>query len=179
MTRFRPAATSDLDALVRVFVDAFRSGYAGILPADVLADLTSPASLAWLESILLDDSRGLETVLATDVAGAPTGFTRFGPPPADTPGHGYVASLYVAPSSAGRGVGRALLGHALTTLAAASRTDVTLWVFETNGRARHLYESESFRPDGTTRTDPRWRVPEIRLRRAGSTTRGGASHSAG
>ena len=42
---------------------------------------------------------------------------------------------------------------------------VRLWVFAANDRARGLYTSAGFVPDGAELTDPQWRVPQIRLRR--------------
>lgn len=163
----RPFVPADLPRLVEVFVAAFQRGYPDVLPADVLAGVDVPTVTGWFQRWSTTD--GLETVVA-DVDGAASGFVRFGDDPADqdaagNPAVGYIAALYVHPDAAGAGVGRALLEHAVSTLAGQGREAVRLWVFDANDRARGLYASAGFTPDGGHLTDPQWRVGQIRLRR--------------
>jgi GNAT superfamily N-acetyltransferase len=71
---------------------------------------------------------------------------------------GWIDHLYVAPGHVGRGVGSALLKHALATLLAPVR----LYTFQSNARARTFYETRGFRPvifgDGT---DNEQQLPDI------------------
>jgi ribosomal protein S18 acetylase RimI-like enzyme len=120
------------------------------VPDDVI-DAWTPATVR----AELAGGTGADAV-ALDDAGTVTGFVRY------RPADGYLASLYVAPEAGGRGLGRALLAYALDAMPGR---DVVLWVFEANHRARTLYERAGFRPDGARLTDPRWRTPQIRMRR--------------
>jgi ribosomal protein S18 acetylase RimI-like enzyme len=176
--QLRPSRPDDLPALVDVFVAAFQHGYRTLLPPDVLAGVDLPTVSGWFAGWdTYSDRPPLHTVVA-DIDSVPRGFVRFGdgatddtenvPPPdaGPEPGRvGYIAALYVHPDAAGAGVGRRLLEHAVTALAADGYRAVTLWVFAGNERARGLYASAGFLPDGTETTDPRWRVRQIRLRR--------------
>jgi ribosomal protein S18 acetylase RimI-like enzyme len=61
---------------------------------------------------------------------------------------GQVFRLYVDPLLHGRGGGRLLLEAACDHLRAAAREDVTLWVLESDPRARGFYERLGWRNDG-------------------------------
>jgi ribosomal protein S18 acetylase RimI-like enzyme len=152
----RPATGTDRDAIAAVFLAAWRGGYRGLVPDEVI-DAWTPATVR----AELAGGAGTD-VVALDDAGAVAGFVRY------QPESGYLASLYVAPNAAGRGLGRALLAYALDAMPGR---DVVLWVFEANDRARTLYERAGFHPDGTSLTDPRWRTPQIRMRRPVSSGR--------
>jgi ribosomal protein S18 acetylase RimI-like enzyme len=146
----RPATDDDRDAIVAVFLAAWRGGYRGVVPDDVIDAWTPETARAELAGGTGTDVVGL------DDSGAVAGFARY------VPEHGYLTSLYVTPDAGGRGLGRALLAYALDAMPGR---DVVLWVFEANTRARRLYERAGFRPDGARLTDPRWRTPQIRMRR--------------
>ncbi len=152
----RPATAADTGAIAAVFRAAWRGGYRGLLP-DAVIDAWTP------ENVRAELAGGSGTdVVALDDTGEVAGFVRY------QPESGYLASLYVAPDAGGRGVGRALLAYALDAMPGR---DVVLWVFEANDRARTLYERAGFRPDGASLTDPRWRTPQIRMRRPVSSGR--------
>ena len=79
---------------------------------------------------------------------------------------GEIYAVYLLPEEWGRGGGRALLGHAISALAAAGFEDASLWVLETNRRARGFYEHEGWRHDGATKQERFGeRVTEVRYRR--------------
>jgi ribosomal protein S18 acetylase RimI-like enzyme len=90
------------------------------------------------------------------------GMARFGRDP-DDERRGHLFSLYVDPAASGTGVGRALLAHATTHLAASGHETATLWVFAANERAIRLYRSAGWEPDGAERVEPEWGAPERRL----------------
>ena len=132
--------------MAAVFVAAWRGGYRGIVPDDVID--------AWTVERAREELDGRDALDVDIVTDEVDGFVRYRP--------GYIASLYVHPAAAGRGVGTALLRHALADI---GDTPVRLWVFEANARARSLYERDGFRPDGARTVDARWRTPQIRLLR--------------
>ena len=61
---------------------------------------------------------------------------------AQVDGMGWITQLYVAPAYVGRGIGAALLSHALASLC----RPVRLWCFQRNTRARRFYERRGFEP---------------------------------
>lgn len=67
-------------------------------------------------------------------------------------GTGELYAIYVAEGVAGTGVGRDLLLRSTTALGEEGFERATLWVLETNQRARRFYEREGWAWDGTTST---------------------------
>jgi len=59
-----------------------------------------------------------------------------------------VYAVYVHPDEQRHGIGRALLQTAVAHLRQHGATDLVLWVFERNPRARTFYEVMGWRPDG-------------------------------
>ena len=131
--------------------------------ADSIIDALDASDTAtWLGEVIGDHSA--RTSVAELETGQVVGFTRFGPAP-DNPCQGHIFALYVAPNVGGRGIGRALLSHALKTLEAQAMQPVTLWVFEANSRARKIYTDAGFLPDGGRQVEEIWGAQQIRLRR--------------
>lgn len=60
--------------------------------------------------------------------------------------------IYVAHEVVGRGIGKALMNHALQRFRSLDCTHAMLWVFNDNARARRFYEAVGFLPDGNVRT---------------------------
>ena len=154
----RAADRADLPALAEVFVAAWRGGYHGVIPEDVIEAMDTTTAVTELGPSV--DAADRTTLVALDANGGIVGFTIFGP---DRDRHaGYLASLYVSPAASGHGVGSTLLRAAIDAMPGV---DITLWVFAANVRARRLYERAGFHPDGTELTDPRWRAVQVRYRR--------------
>jgi ribosomal protein S18 acetylase RimI-like enzyme len=151
MTEIRPITDADIDAVARLHVRAWRSAYAGIVPADVL-DALDPARFAQARRTR-SAPPGTQTLVAED-AGTVTGFASIGPYRSEQKsdqwdtGVGELYALYVDPARWGAGIGRALLSAAQATLAATAVTEMRLWVLEENHRARRFYERAGLRPDG-------------------------------
>jgi GntR family transcriptional regulator len=168
-TKLRLATTADAPGLARVFVGAWRAGYAGIVGPSVLEGLDEEDIADWLGN--LTSSNGPTTWLAESAAGDILAFSRHGEDPVDSR-RGHIYSLYVAPEAGGRGLAKALLEHDLGLLAERGLRTVTLWVFEENRAARNLYASFGFVPDGGRRVEPQYGAQEIRLRRTSADKEG-------
>jgi len=166
-SELRPATIADAPAAARVFIDAWRVAYAGVLAPDVLEMWDPAAEEAWIRDRI--ETPGEVTVVALDGDGSVTGFARYGPDP-DAPDRGQIYSVYVAPACGRRGIGSALVRHAVEALAERGLADVSLWAFEANEPARALYASLGFVPDGSRRVEPAFRAPEIRMVRAAGRT---------
>jgi GntR family transcriptional regulator, nutrient-sensing system regulator len=157
----REAVESDAAGLASVFVTSWQAGYPGIVDDDIIASLDEGEVAAWLLPMAEGTSR---TVLAESADGTALGWVRYGDDP-DDPANGHIYSLYVRPSAGGRGIGRRLLEHGIARCGGATRP-VTLWVFEANRRARGLYSSAGFAPDGRRRVEIEWRAQQVHLFRS-------------
>jgi ribosomal protein S18 acetylase RimI-like enzyme len=140
----RDGLLKDGPALGRVWVEAWRAAYAGLMPAEYLAGLDPTAGLARFERAL---SAG-RSVLVLEVDSAIVGFSRYGPSRDTDAGSqtGEVIAINLVPSCWRRGLGKALLGETLKRLRLRSFTEVTLWVLHDNARARQFYEALGARP---------------------------------
>jgi ribosomal protein S18 acetylase RimI-like enzyme len=158
-TGVRPAIAGDLDGVVRTFLACWHGSYRGLLPPDVRAIYTADsARRLWQQA-------PLSGMLVAEVPERGVlGVARYGADPQD-PARGHVFSLYVHPDAQGLGLGRSLLEAAVQGLAAAGHSAATLWVFSDNTAARAFYTRLGWTPDGATRTEPAYRLPEVRLRR--------------
>lgn len=160
--RLRLGTVGDVGQIARVFVAAWRATYPGILDGRILDALDEGEVVTWIRALM--GSPNQATVVALDPDETVVGFTRFGEDPEDTR-RGQVYSLYVNPGHARRGIGRALLQHALADLAGHGRRVVTLWAFEANEPTLAFYARQGFAPDGARRVEPQYGAPEIRLLR--------------
>jgi GNAT superfamily N-acetyltransferase len=146
-TLVRALRPGDGAAMARVFVEAARAAWAGFLPADRLALLTSPVE-RWErqapDEVTLVAERGGEVVAFAVVRGA----TDEGVDPGLA---GELDTFYALPSRWGLGVGRLLMRAALDTLRARGYREATLWTAEPNERPRRIYEAAGWRLDGARR----------------------------
>lgn len=155
MISLRPATAGDLDEVVAVFRACWTTSYAAFATPDQLAVL-GPEQARALWARALADGR---TTVAVDDAGAVRGLLRH----AVHADRVDVHSLYVDPRHQGGGLGARLLAHALDDGARAGAHRGRLWVFADNAAARGFYESHGWHPDGVTRTQAEFGLPEVRL----------------
>ena len=173
----RPAEVPDALAVAEVHVAGWQWGYRDVLPADLLSNLDATERAERLLAILADPERTASVRLA-ESEGAVVGFVSSGPTrdpdapevisggggtggagatgadgPGGAGGTGEVYALYVAEAAAGTGVGPALLGTAVADLGDRGFRHATLWVLDSNARARRFYEREGWRPDGATKSE--------------------------
>ena len=162
----RPATVDDVDDVAQVHVEAWRSGYASLMPADYLASLDWEARAATWRQHLENPSAGVGYLVAA--RGAVLGFAAFGPVRDQDLADESVGEIYalnVHSSSWSTGAGSALL---LAALRALGQYDaVVLWVLAENRRARRFYERHGFRLDGARKLLAVADVdlPELRYRR--------------
>jgi GNAT superfamily N-acetyltransferase len=83
-------------------------------------------------------------------------------------GAGELAALYLLPGSWGTGLGRELMASGLSAFRDAAFDEATLWVLDTNSRARRFYEAADWHADGAVKQDDRrgFVLNEVRYRRA-------------
>ena len=77
-----------------------------------------------------------------------------------------VLALYLDPEAVGRGIGRTLFAHAVADFRQRGFRQATLWVLESNARARRFYEAAGWTPDGGRKSEerPGFLLHEVRYR---------------
>jgi ribosomal protein S18 acetylase RimI-like enzyme len=148
--RIREAEPKDAQAIAEVHVRSWQAAYRGQLTDEYLDGLS-------VEERLEQHRRSLEQPRAewrtwvADHEGTVTGFAVTGPSEdADAePSTGEVYAIYLEPDRVGTGLGRELFEHAVADLRERGFSVVTLWVLESNERARRFYEVAGWRADGT------------------------------
>ncbi len=154
--RIRPAEPGDAAEIAALHLRAWQWAYAGLLPAsylDVLPTHLGERERLW-QGWLAQPAPSVRTwVAAKD--GRIVGFVTMGPSgDADaTPSTGEVRAIYLDREVVGTGFGRALFRRAQDELRQQGFRDATLWVLETNARARRFYEAAGWQPDGATKTE--------------------------
>lgn len=172
----RPADAADL---ARIQIARWRSGYRGLIPAHVLADITDEDSVRrsrdhWAASLTSPPTTRHRVLVAVTTGPSgdrlTTGFASFGP--ATDPGlwAGTDAELYelcVAGDHRGKGHGSRLLNAAATTMASDGFHTACAWVLEQDTAATRFLESAGWASDGARRSlDMGIPVPTIRLHTA-------------
>jgi ribosomal protein S18 acetylase RimI-like enzyme len=150
--RIREAEPSDARAIAEIHVRSWQAAYRGQLTDDYLDGLR-------VEDRLEQHRRALEapgehrTWIAGDDAVA--GFAVTGPSQdADADDRtGELYAVYLDPARFGRGIGKALCDRALEDLRDRGFRTATLWVLETNERARRFYERQGWSADGLTTSE--------------------------
>lgn len=173
----RPARAADVDSLVRVQVASWRCGYTGIVPSDLLAELTGDSAQGvwldrWREAITNPpSSRHRVLVAVSETPDTPArevvGFVSAGPATdADRwPGtDGELYELRVAPERTGQGHGSRLLHAAADTLVEDGFHTVSIWALAADSALRRFLESAGWALDGAQgELDVGTSVPVVRL----------------
>jgi GNAT superfamily N-acetyltransferase len=158
---------ADAGAIAAISVRGWQWAYRGLMPDAFLDSLSvEPRTAGWRRYLAGQSALGRTWLAERD--GRALGFAHTGPSrDADAAADvGEVYAIYVEPAEAGTGIGRALFGHAVAEMARQGCQAATLWVLAGNQRARRFYEAAGWRPDGTTRVEPRegYDLHEVRYR---------------
>jgi GNAT superfamily N-acetyltransferase len=153
----RRAEVEDMPALARLHVRSWQAAYKGQLPQSFLDRLNEdiPRREESWRRILLKPTGEAEQVWVTVQDGSITGFLYL------CPNHdkdadretGELGAIYLDPGYWGRGIGKNLMEKAVEELKALGFKQATLWVLETNERARRFYEVLGWRADGATKKE--------------------------
>lgn len=152
----RPAEVGDARMIGLIHVRSWQSAYRGKMPQDHL-DSLDPADRAgeWRRTLETIDRSRADILVAESDAGV-VGFAGYGPSrDADAdPGHtAQLTVIYLLPQTWGTGTGRELMAAAVGGLAALDYAEATLWVLDSNDRARRFYAKAGWAEDGVTRVD--------------------------
>ncbi|HEX4255173.1 MAG TPA: GNAT family N-acetyltransferase [Streptosporangiaceae bacterium] len=188
----RAARESDAAAVARIQVECWRTGYAGIIPDEVLAELTSDEATGrwrerWAEAIAKPPTSRHRVLVATttepsagavvepaSAGGRPerviAGFASAGPASDEDRWPATDAELYelhVAPGRTGQGHGGRLLHAVADNLAEDRFAQVSAWVLEADTAMQGFLETAGWGADGAhSHLDMGARVPIVRLHTA-------------
>ena len=173
----RPARASDAASLARVQVASWRRGLAGIVPAPLLAELTSEEAEQvwrdrWREAITSPPTSRHRVLAAVtgDRSREVAGFVSAGPATdADRwPGtDGEVYELRISPERVGQGHGSRLLHAVADTLVSGGFHTVSVWALAADPVLRRFLESSGWAADGARgELDVGISVPVVRLHTA-------------
>lgn len=168
LVSIRRAETADAQALARVHVRTWQEAYRGLMPQDYLDSLDVARWRSGWDRVLEAMDWPRTGVLVAEDHDEVVGFVYFGPSRDDgEPTGGEIYSIYAVPGVWGQGVGRELMAAGLAALADAGFAEASLWVLDTNTRARRFYEAGGWTVDEAGRTlDLRgFSVCEVRYRR--------------
>jgi ribosomal protein S18 acetylase RimI-like enzyme len=162
----RPATVADVPAIAEVHVHSWQWAYRGLLPDDYLDHLSIERRAGMHMQRLATETEERTWVAAQE--GRIVGFAITGPSrdPDASPGTAELAAIYLRHEATGQGIAHALFDHAVHDLWQRGYEQATLWVLETNARARRFYEKAGWVPDGTTKTEewPGVLLHEVRYR---------------
>jgi ribosomal protein S18 acetylase RimI-like enzyme len=152
--RIREAEPSDAEAIASIHVRAWQDAYRGQLSDEYLDGLRVEERVGMQRRMLVEPREGWTTWVALDDDGV-VGFAVTGPSEdSDADDRtGEVYAIYVEPTCVGTGVGRSLFERVVGDLRSRGFAEATLWVLETNERARRFYERAGWAADGTTTSE--------------------------
>ena len=146
----RRAVTTDSSAIAAAHIESWRTSYADQLPAQYLHEMSISRRAAAWELAFRIQGHSVFVAPASD-GDLIKGFVSVGPSrdeDAVAGQSGAVYALYLREEFKSRGLGRALWEKGLMTLAEGGFESVSMWVMETNERARIFCERMGARLDG-------------------------------
>jgi GNAT superfamily N-acetyltransferase len=175
----RPAELDDAEGLALVHIRSWQEAYVGLIDQRVLDGLGDQleARVEWwrrrwtTEPVLGEPLT--EVLVSVDPGGEVVGFVTVTPGPDRTaPEVGEVRALYTRAAVWGSGVGGELWDAGVAHLAVLGCTEGSLWVLDSNARARRFYERQGWAPDGATQVDEVWGATVTEVRYRGPVTAG-------
>ena len=134
----RLAQGADAAAIGQVYVETWRTTYAGMVPDKVLLNMSEPIQAErWRRELARD---GQIVHVAEDERGGILGFAGGGAARRGAQVDGEIYTLYVLPDAQGQGIGRALVAEVFQSFAAFGWRSAVIWVLQANP-SRFFYEA--------------------------------------
>ncbi|WP_308259074.1 GNAT family N-acetyltransferase [Pseudonocardia sp. H11422] len=148
----RAADAQDIEEIVRIQVDTWRTAYAEIVPAAAIEQLAGPeAHRAWAAAV--EAGEGFHVLVATEgdwTVGFCAAALYAGT--GETAGLAEISTLLVEPRWGRRGHGGRLFAAATTALRASGAERGQAWVPEVDTASRKFYARAGWEADGAART---------------------------
>ena len=150
----REAVPGDARAIAEIHVRSWQATYRGQLTDEYLDGLTVEDRVEQHRRSL-EEPRAGWTTWVVDEGEGPVGFAVTGPSEDADAGErtAELYAIYLDPERLGTGTGRRLFEHAVEDLRSRGFRAATLWVLETNERARGFYEAAGWAHDGTVTSE--------------------------
>jgi GNAT superfamily N-acetyltransferase len=170
-TVIRAARVGDAAQITVVHVRSWQGTYRGLLPQAYLDGLDPAERVGRWERSLAEVDAGRTGILVADAGGDLLGFASYSPSrdsDADPGRVGEIGAIYLLPSAWGKGIGKRLMDATLARMAKAGFVQVTLWVLDSNVRARRFYEAGGWSADEGQKLDESRGFPitQVRYRRS-------------
>jgi ribosomal protein S18 acetylase RimI-like enzyme len=143
----RIASVDDVPQIAKTHVQSWKTTYIGQVPQSYLDELSIPKRvIAWTEALSRADHR----MFVAEINGAIVGFSSFGPSRDEdaSPNTGELYAIYLTEENQGLGIGTSLWNQTFQALKEFRYAEMTLWVLDTNKRARNFYGRVGFTNDG-------------------------------
>ena len=167
----RVATEADARGVARIVVESWRVAYKGIISDEGLAGLSiDEREVSWRERLRGSDPSSADwTTLVCEENGEAIGFATYRPcgdEDKDPSSVGELVAIYMLPHYWGQGLGKRMWEEVLRRFEAQGVSEITLWVIESNLRARRFYEIAGFRADGSKKVEPKLRTNLVLIRYA-------------
>jgi len=152
--RIREGEPKDAEAIAGIHVRSWQEAYRGQLTDEYLDGLTVQDRLE-LHRYALEQPPPEYRMWVAEDGGRILGFAVTGrSEDADADERtGELYAIYLEPERVGTGLGRTLFEHAIGDLRERGYRTVTLWVLQTNERARRFYEVAGWSTDGAATSE--------------------------
>ena len=151
MVHIRRAQSGDEETLARIQTESWKAAFAGIVPAELLAQCTNVERAEKMYARLLAERRGNGYILELDGKAHCIAWWDAAKDD-DMPGAAELRCIYSLPDNWRRGYGSRMMERVLTDVKAAGYETIVLWVFARNERAIRFYEAHGFAASGKTQS---------------------------
>lgn len=152
----RPAILLDAKGIAAIHMQTWQSAYKGHMPDSFLSNFSLEETIKTWTGKLEQTEPGTQYFVA-ELDGMIVGFCTVGPSRDDDRDitTGELDAIYVGEQYEQQGAGSRLLTKGLEWLRGQGYKKATLWVLESNAKARAWYEAKGWEPDGKTKIEPR------------------------
>ena len=147
MVHIRRAQSGDEETLARIQTESWKAAFAGIVPAELLAQCTNVERAEKMYARLLAERRGNGYILELDGKAHCIAWWDAAKDD-DMPGAAELRCIHSLPDNWRRGYGSRMMERVLADVKVAGYETIVLWVFARNERAIRFYEAHGFTASG-------------------------------
>ena len=164
----RRAKYTDIEQIAKIHVETWQDAYKGLMPAELLDNLSIDQKIKLWESLLSSDNKDTIVFVATEGESI-IGFTSIGKSrdPEATEEIGEIYTIYVDHNHYRKAAGKLLLDAVQVELKELGFSKATLWVLETNIQGRNFYEKNGWQITEGKKTEERngYKLDEVKYKK--------------
>lgn len=149
-TMIRKVQQGDANALAYIQTESWKAAFAGILDAEMLAKCTDIDRATAMYQRLLDENKGNGYLLTVNEKPHCIAYWDAARDP-EFAGKAELICIHSLPDNWHKSFGSQMMNFVLDDIKKAGYSEVVLWVFRDNLRARAFYEAKGFILKGTAR----------------------------